>query len=172
MFQAPSTPLSLCVRVGAGLQIAAAALLTLFTAAVVSEGLRWTSEDCWRLVLLAWWLFGVMMAPRRAQAVLCLAKQRQPGPEGPMSLLTICQRSARNPALFPFIPAQWEGSQPYLSPALQALLLAAALVMYLLLSVVAGYCSVWLWGLVNHSYEGWCDVSKGRALWDCGLPHA
>ena len=65
VFQAPSSPLGLCVRVGAGLQIAASALLTLFVAAVVSEGLSWTSEDCWRMVSLAWWLFGVMPASRR-----------------------------------------------------------------------------------------------------------
>jgi len=29
------------------------------------------------------------------------------------------------------------------------------LVSYLLLAVVAGLSSVWLWGMVNRSYEGW-----------------
>ena len=49
-------------------------------------------------------------------------------------------------------------SQGFLSPASRGSLLTAALVMYLLLSVGAGYASVWLWGLVNRSYEGWFKV--------------
>lgn len=36
--------------------------------------------------------------------------------------------------------------------------------MYLLLSVAAGYASVWLWGLVNRSYEGWFKVGGRGAL--------
>ncbi|PRW57442.1 Transmembrane 9 superfamily member 4 isoform B [Chlorella sorokiniana] len=86
VFRAPSSPRSLCVLVGAGLQVAASTLPTLFFAAVL------------------------------------------------------------------------EGQQHYLSPALQGPLLAAALAMYLLLSVASGYCAVWLWGLVNRSYEGWLHV--------------
>ena len=29
------------------------------------------------------------------------------------------------------------------------------LVMYLLLALAAGFASVWMWGLINRSYEGW-----------------
>ncbi|EFN55304.1 hypothetical protein CHLNCDRAFT_134265 [Chlorella variabilis] len=47
----------------------------------------------------------------------------------------------------------------FLSPASRGSLLTAALVMYLLLSVAAGYAAVWLWGLVNRSYEGWLLIS-------------
>lgn len=36
------------------------------------------------------------------------------------------------------------------------------LVSYLLLAVAAGYSSVWLWGMVNHSFEGW-----QRVAWRC-----
>ena len=43
----------------------------------------------------------------------------------------------------------------FLSPASRGSLLTAALVMYLLMSAAAGYASVWLWGAVNRSYEGW-----------------
>ena len=46
----------------------------------------------------------------------------------------------------------------FLSPASRGSLLTAALVMYLLMSVAAGYASVWLWGAVNRSYEGWHKV--------------
>lgn len=46
----------------------------------------------------------------------------------------------------------------FLSPASRGSLLTAALVMYLLLSVGAGYSAVWLWGLTNRSYEGWFKV--------------
>jgi hypothetical protein len=46
----------------------------------------------------------------------------------------------------------------FLSPASRGSLLTAALVMYLLLSVAAGYAAVCLWGLVNRSYEGWFKV--------------
>lgn len=46
----------------------------------------------------------------------------------------------------------------FLSPASRGSLLTAALVMYLLMSIGAGYASVWLWGVVNRSYEGWLKV--------------
>lgn len=49
-------------------------------------------------------------------------------------------------------------AQGFLSPASRGSLLTAALVMYLLLSVAAGYSAVWLWGLVNRSFEGWFKV--------------
>ena len=50
----------------------------------------------------------------------------------------------------------------FLSPASRGSLLTAALVMYLLLSVAAGYAAVWLWGLVNRSYEGWFKVRAAQ----------
>ncbi|KAI7844812.1 hypothetical protein COHA_001692 [Chlorella ohadii] len=81
VFRAPSSPLSLCVQVGSGVQIVASGFITLFFAAL-----------------------------------------------------------------------------GFLSPASRGSLLTAALVMYLLLSVAAGYSAVWLWGLVNRSYEGWFKV--------------
>lgn len=58
--------------------------------------------------------------------------------------------------------------QGFLSPASRGSLLTAALVMYLLLSVAAGYSAVWLWGLVNRSYEGWFKVGGQEGLlWCC-----
>ena len=52
----------------------------------------------------------------------------------------------------------------FLSPASRGSLLTGALVMYLLLSVAAGYSAVWLWGLVNRSYEGWFKVGAAAAV--------
>lgn len=46
----------------------------------------------------------------------------------------------------------------FLSPASRGSLLTALLLMYLLLAVAAGYSAVWLWGMVNRSYEGWHRV--------------
>jgi transmembrane 9 superfamily member 2/4 len=46
----------------------------------------------------------------------------------------------------------------FLSPASRGSLLTAMLVMYLLLSVSAGYSAVWLWGVTNRSFEGWFKV--------------
>ena len=43
----------------------------------------------------------------------------------------------------------------FLSPAIRGALLTALLVMYLLLAVAAGFASVWLWGIIHRSYEGW-----------------
>lgn len=51
----------------------------------------------------------------------------------------------------------------FLSPASRGSLLTALLVMYLLLAVAAGYTSVWLWGAINRSYEGWFKVRRGQA---------
>lgn len=88
VFRAPSSPLSLCVQIGSGVQILASGFITLLFAAL-----------------------------------------------------------------------------GFLSPASRGSLLTAALVMYLLLSVAAGYSAVWLWGLVNRSYEGWFKVgAPGRGL--------
>lgn len=46
----------------------------------------------------------------------------------------------------------------FLSPASRGSLLTAALIMYLLMSVGAGYASVWIWGATNRSFEGWHTV--------------
>ena len=43
----------------------------------------------------------------------------------------------------------------FLSPAIRGALLTALLVMYLLLAVAAGFASVWLWGIIHRSYDGW-----------------
>lgn len=46
----------------------------------------------------------------------------------------------------------------FLSPASRGALLTAVLVMYMLLSIAAGYSAVYLWGLLNRSYDGWHTV--------------
>jgi transmembrane 9 superfamily member 2/4 len=46
----------------------------------------------------------------------------------------------------------------FLSPASRGALLTALLVMYLLLAVAAGYAAVFVWGMINRSYEGWYNV--------------
>lgn len=46
----------------------------------------------------------------------------------------------------------------FLSPASRGSLLTAALAMYLLLSVAAGFSSVWLWGVCQRSHDGWHRV--------------
>ena len=75
----------------------------------------------------------------------------------------------------------------FLSPAIRGALLTALLVMYLLLAVAAGFASVWLWGIIHRSYEGWWvlrlallhthdkpSVPAGLQLapvaWKCTLP--
>ena len=55
-------------------------------------------------------------------------------------------------ALKPKVPPVCAG---FLSPAIRGALLTALLVMYLLLAVAAGFASVWLWGIIHRSYEGW-----------------
>lgn len=49
-------------------------------------------------------------------------------------------------------------SAGFLSPASRGALLTALLVMYLLLAIAAGYAAVYIWGLINRSYEGWYNV--------------
>lgn len=48
----------------------------------------------------------------------------------------------------------------FLSPASRGALLTAMLVMYLLLALGAGFASVWLWGLIQRSYDGWCGTCR------------
>ena len=57
----------------------------------------------------------------------------------------------------------------FLSPASRGALLTAMLVSYLLLAVAAGYSSVWLWGMVNHSFEGWQAVAWRCAAYFPGI---
>ena len=47
----------------------------------------------------------------------------------------------------------------FLSPASRGALLTALLVVYLLLAVGAGFGSVWLWGMIQRSYEGWTGAA-------------
>eukprot|EP00891_Asterochloris_glomerata_P002822 jgi/Astpho2/2822/e_gw1.00050.44.1_t len=57
----------------------------------------------------------------------------------------------------------------FLSPAIRGALLTALLVMYLLLAVAAGFASVWLWGIIHRSYEGWYGVAWRVACYFPGL---
>ncbi|KAK9828352.1 hypothetical protein WJX74_010345 [Apatococcus lobatus] len=57
----------------------------------------------------------------------------------------------------------------FLSPASRGALLTAMLVMYLLLAVAAGASSVWLYGLINRSYEGWHGVAWRVAAYFPGI---
>ena len=57
----------------------------------------------------------------------------------------------------------------FLSPASRGALLTAMLVSYLLLAVAAGLASVWLWGMVNRSYDGWQAVAWRVAAYFPGI---
>lgn len=57
----------------------------------------------------------------------------------------------------------------FLSPASRGALLTALLVMYLLLAVAAGFASVWLWGIIHRSYEGWYAVAWRVACYFPGI---
>ena len=52
----------------------------------------------------------------------------------------------------------------FLSPASRGALLTALLVVYLLLAVGAGFGSVWLWGMIQRSYEGWTGVTRSMTV--------
>lgn len=41
--------------------------------------------------------------------------------------------------------------------------------MYLLLAVAAGFASVWLWGIIHRSYEGWYAVAWRVACYFPGI---
>ena len=43
------------------------------------------------------------------------------------------------------------------------------MVMYLLLAVAAGFASVWLWGIIHRSYEGWYAVAWRVACYFPGI---
>ena len=60
-------------------------------------------------------------------------------------------------------------SAGFLSPASRGALLTALLVMYLLLAVAAGFSSVWLWGVIHRSYEGWYAVAWRVACYFPGI---
>ncbi|KAK9828105.1 hypothetical protein WJX81_004518 [Elliptochloris bilobata] len=57
----------------------------------------------------------------------------------------------------------------FLSPASRGALLTALLVVYLLLAVGAGFGSVWLWGMIQRSYEGWTGVAWRCAAYFPGI---
>lgn len=57
----------------------------------------------------------------------------------------------------------------FLSPASRGALLTALMVMYLLLAVAAGFASVWLWGIIHRSYEGWYAVAWRVACYFPGI---
>jgi len=57
----------------------------------------------------------------------------------------------------------------FLSPASRGALLTALLVVYLLLAVGAGFGSVWLWGMIQRSYEGWPGVAWRCAAYFPGI---
>ena len=57
----------------------------------------------------------------------------------------------------------------FLSPASRGSLLTAALILYLLMSVVAGYAAVWMWGAINRSQDGWQTVCWRTACFFPGV---
>lgn len=57
----------------------------------------------------------------------------------------------------------------FLSPASRGSLLTAALILYLLMSVAAGFASVWIWGAVNRSHDGWHKVCWRTACFFPGV---
>lgn len=57
----------------------------------------------------------------------------------------------------------------FLSPASRGALMTAMLVMYLLLAVTAGFSSVWLWGMIHRSYEGWPGLAWRAAAYFTGI---
>jgi transmembrane 9 superfamily protein 2/4 len=57
----------------------------------------------------------------------------------------------------------------FLSPASRGALLTALLVMYLLSALGAGFASVWMWGLIQRSYEGWSAVTWRCAAYFPGI---
>ena len=85
--------------------------------------------------------------------------------------------------MIPYIPAWYShcsdpqltaqslqrNSAGFLSPASRGALLTALLVMYLLLAVAAGFSSVWLWGIIHRSYEGWYAVAWRVACYFPGI---
>lgn len=46
----------------------------------------------------------------------------------------------------------------FLTPAHRGSLLSALVVIYLLLAITAGFSSVWLYGMIMRSYEGWSSI--------------
>ena len=57
----------------------------------------------------------------------------------------------------------------FLSPASRGSLLTAALILYLCMSVVAGYAAVWIWGAINRSQDGWQTVCWRTACFFPGV---
>ena len=57
----------------------------------------------------------------------------------------------------------------FLSPASRGSLLTAALILYLLMSVAAGFAAVWIWGSMNRSHDGWHKVCWRTACFFPGV---
>ncbi len=57
----------------------------------------------------------------------------------------------------------------FLSPASRGSLLTAALILYLLMSIAAGYAAVWIWGAMNRSHDGWQKVCWRTACFFPGV---
>jgi len=158
---APPRPPSLWAQVGSGGKIGASGLITLFFAARVRTG--WGCVGSLGCGGCPGWMHALAYACNGGAGAAAPAGCAVPGGGDRMPH---CQRNPpsstpcsiagqhAHPPLLPPCPS----CQGFLSPASRGSLLTAALVMYLLLSVAAGYSAVWLWGLVNRSYEGWFKV--------------
>lgn len=139
VFRTPKDPLLLCVEVGSGVQICASAFITLLFAALGEQELlrpcvQYAAASC-------------------AQVCVSSVRLSEPG--------TLCQhgRQLAQPSSLPaFFTWPWPPTAGFLSPASRGALLTALLVMYLLLAIAAGYASVYIWGMINRSYEGWYNV--------------
>lgn len=60
----------------------------------------------------------------------------------------------------------------FLSPASRGALLTTTMVFYVLLAVVAGYSAVYLWGMIERTYNGWIGVCASVALFFPGITMA
>lgn len=57
----------------------------------------------------------------------------------------------------------------FLSPASRGALLSTAFGLYVLMSAVAGFAAVWLWGQASRSYDGWTAVALRVSLFYPGV---
>ena len=73
------------------------------------------------------------------------------------------------PSLYQEAYSSFKCCAGFLSPASRGALLTAMLVSYLLLAVTAGLGSVWLWGILNRTYEGWQAVAWRVAAYFPGI---
>lgn len=57
----------------------------------------------------------------------------------------------------------------FLSPATRGALVTTTMVLYVLLASTAGFSAVWLWGLVERSYNGWLGVCTVVSVYYPGI---